>query len=102
MADLGTAYVQIVPSAKGISGSIQKTLGGEATSAGKAAGNSIVSGIKKVIVAAGLGKVLKDALMEGGNLQQSFGGLETLYGDSADAAKEFALEAAQAGISAND
>ena len=45
---------------------------------------------------------MKAALDEGGKLQQSFGGLETLYGDAADAAKRYAAEAAQAGISAND
>ena len=47
--ELGQAYVQIMPSAKGIKGSIEKTLGGEAASAGKSAGSSIVSGIKKMI-----------------------------------------------------
>lgn len=45
MADLGKAYVQIVPSAKGISGSISKLLGGEASAAGKSAGLSIAGGI---------------------------------------------------------
>ena len=35
-------------------------------------------------------------------LQQSFGGLGTLYGDAADGAKAYAQAAAAAGISAND
>lgn len=35
-SELGQAYVQIVPSAKGIKGSIEKELGGEADAAGKA------------------------------------------------------------------
>jgi len=39
--ELGKAYVQIIPSAKGISGSIQKTLSPEATKAGKKAGTGI-------------------------------------------------------------
>lgn len=43
--ELGKAYVQIMPSAKGISGSIQKTLEPEAKAAGKSAGNSIASNI---------------------------------------------------------
>ena len=106
MPDLGTAYVQIVPSAQGIKGSITKELGGEAGSAGKSAGSllggSLVSTIKKVVIAAGVGKILKDAFTAGGNLEQSFGGLETIYGSAADAAKSYALAAAQAGISAND
>lgn len=41
--ELGQAYVQIMPSAKGISGSIQKTLDPEALAAGKSAGSSIAS-----------------------------------------------------------
>lgn len=99
--ELGKAFVQIVPSAKGISGSISKELGGEAGSAGKSAGINIVGAIKGAIAAAGIGTALKAALEAGGNLQQSFGGLDTLYGDAADAAKKYAVEAAQAGISAN-
>ena len=43
--DLGKAYVQIVPSAEGISGSISNVLAPEATSAGKSAGRSIAGGI---------------------------------------------------------
>ena len=39
--NLGKAYVQIIPSAKGITGSISKALSGEATSAGKSAGKNI-------------------------------------------------------------
>lgn len=101
MSDLGKAYVQIIPSAKGISGSISKELGGEVTSAGKTAGMNLGSAIKGAIAAAGIGAAVKSALEAGGNLQQSFGGLETLYGEAAEGAKKYAVEAAQAGISAN-
>lgn len=101
MAELGKAYVQIVPSARGISGAISSELGGESISAGKSAGANIASAIKGAIVTAGIGSAIKSALDAGGDLQQSYGGLETLYGDAADAAKAYAVEAAQAGISAN-
>lgn len=101
MAELGKAYIQIVPSAKGISGSISKELGGESESAGKSAGMNIAGAIKGAIAAAGIGTAIKSALEAGGNLQQSFGGLDTLYGEAADAAKAYATEAAAAGISAN-
>lgn len=101
MAELGKAYIQIVPSAKGISGSISRELGGESASAGKSAGLNIAGAIKGAIVAAGIGTAIKSALDAGGNLQQSYGGLETLYGDAAEAAKKYAVEAASAGISAN-
>ena len=101
MAELGKAYIQIVPSAKGISGSISSALGGESISAGKSAGVNIAGAIKGAIAAAGIGTAIKSALEAGGNLQQSFGGLDTLYEDAADAAKKYAVEAASAGISAN-
>lgn len=105
MATLGKAYVQIVPSADGISGSITNLLGGESANAGKEAGSSFASNLLKVakgaIAAAGIGKLLSASLNAGGALQQSFGGIETLYGDAADAAKKYAKEAAAAGISAN-
>ena len=104
--ELGKAYVQILPSAKGIKGEITKQLNGESTSAGKSAGEAIggnlIGVVKKLIVAAGIGKIISDSLNAGGALQQSFGGLETLYGEAADAAKAYAKEAASAGISAND
>ena len=99
--ELGKAFVQIVPSAKGISGAISKELGGEAGSAGQSAGLKIIGAIKGAIAAAGIGTALKSALEAGGNLQQSFGGLDTLYEDAAGAAKKYAVEAAAAGISAN-
>ena len=99
--ELAKAYVQIIPSAKGMGGEISNALNGEASSAGKSAGFNIASAIKSAIVAAGIGKVIKSSLEAGGALPQSFGGLETLYGDAAEGAKKYAMEAAKAGISAN-
>ena len=103
---LGTAYVQIVPSAQGIKGSIENVLGGEAESAGASVGTKIGSFAKKAIAAAAVGtalvSVIKSAMSEGAKLQQSyFGGLDTLYGEAADAARGYAREAAKAGISMN-
>lgn len=53
MTTLGQAYVQIMPSAKGISGSIQKTINPEATAAGKSAGSRIASSIANSMGKAG-------------------------------------------------
>ncbi|MBO7430403.1 MAG: hypothetical protein J6U56_05255 [Spirochaetia bacterium] len=100
--ELAKAYVQIVPSAKGIGSAISKEVGGESASAGKSAGLNIAGAIKGAIAAAGIGTAIKAALEAGGNLQQSFGGLDTLYGDAAEGAKKYAAEAAKAGISANN
>lgn len=104
MADLGKAYVQIVPSAEGIEGSITELLGGEVERAGSEGGKKLGLALKLGMGAAiaGLGALVKGALDEGGNLQQSYlGGLDTLYGDAADAARQYAREAAAAGISMN-
>ena len=105
--NLGTAYVQIVPSAQGISGSISNVLGGEAESAGTSIGGKIGAFAKKALAAAAVGAVLvkglKASFSEGAALQQSYlGGLDTLYGDAADAARAYAREAAAAGISMNN
>lgn len=85
MPDLGKAYVQIIPSAKGIKGSIEKEIGGEVASAGKSAGGGLASGIKGAILKAGIGvavgKIVKDSLSEGAALQQSIGGIQTLFGN---------------------
>ncbi|HEM5090707.1 TPA: phage tail protein [Streptococcus suis] len=103
--DLGSAYVQIVPSAKGISGSISKLLGGEVDSAGRSAGSSLgaslVSALSGALAAAGIGKIIGSALGAGADLQQSFGGLDTIYDGAQESAKQFAKEAYKAGISAN-
>ena len=105
--DLGQAYVQIIPSAKGISGKIAKELGPEATkageSAGKKTGSSFGSMFRKALAVAGIGKIIKDAITAGGDLEQSLGGVETLFKDSADKVIGYAEGAYKtAGVSAND
>ena len=107
MATLGKAYVQIVPSAEGISGSIRNVLGDDVDSAGKEAGENLGSKLmataKKVIAAAGIGKFIASSLNEGGALQQSLGGVETLFKSSADQVKKYAAESFRTtGLSANE
>ena len=103
MAELGNAYVTIVPSAKGLGGSIENMLGKEADSAGKKAGAGIAGSIKKALTAAGIGAAVGKVLSEGAKLQQSYiGGLDTIYGKAADKARDYAKAAVQAGISQND
>ena len=105
MSDLGKAYVQIIPKADGITEKLKKTVAPGADGAGKSAGSTFATSFKKMIVGAGIGTAvvggLKAALDEGGKLQQSYGGLDTIYGEAAQAAKAYAVEAAKAGISAN-
>lgn len=106
MSDLGQAYVQIIPKATGITKKIGNLLEPGSREAGERSGSTIASGIKKALVAAGIGAAvagtIKSAVDEGSKLQQSYGGLDTIYGSAAEAAKKYAKEASQAGISAND
>ena len=104
---LGTAYVQIVPSAQGIKGSISNVLDPEAQAAGTSIGGKLGAFAKKALIAAGIGalavKGVKMAMEEGAKLQQSYlGGVDTLYTEAADKVRNYAKEAAKAGISMND
>ena len=100
--NLGKAYVQIMPSAKGISGMISKEINGEAAEAGRSAGGGLVAAFKGVVAAAAIGKFFMASLMEGGKLQQSLGGVETLFKNNAETVKQYAKEAYKStGLSAN-
>lgn len=103
-SQVATAYVQIIPSAQGIGGGIAQALGGDAaaTSAGQSFGGKLVGAIKGVIAAAGIGTALSKAITEGAALEQSIGGVETLFGDAASQVIAAADNAfATAGLSAN-
>jgi len=114
-SNIGKAYVQIVPSAQGISGSISSILSGESESAGKSAGSSIASGIGGVlktsaaVVGAGLVAattgamaLAKSAVSNFADYEQLVGGVETLFKDSADIVQDYADQAYKsAGLSAN-
>ena len=78
MSDIGKAYVQIIPSAQGISGSISQVLDGESTNAGKKAGLNIAGGISgalkgaTTLLAAGTAAV-STALVKGASDVASYG-----------------------------
>lgn len=85
MAEIGTAYVKIEPTAQGISGSISNLLDGEASSAGKSAGgkfSSAMGGVLKTGAAAiaGLGTA---AIGAGSALTSAASGVAS-YGDNID------------------
>lgn len=105
--ELGKAYVQIVPSAQGIKSALTEMFDEETDGLGEQTGQSIgqklVGTLKNVIVAAGIGKIISDSINMGGALQQSLGGVETLFKDSADTVKAYAAQAYKTvGLSAND
>ena len=84
---LASAYVQIIPSADGISGKLAEVMGGEAASAGKISGKSLgsalVGSLKKVVVAAGIGKMLQSAFTGGTAFESAMAKVGTI----ADTAK---------------
>lgn len=112
MAEIGTAYVKIEPTAKGIAGKISS----EMESEGKTSGSSFSKGFGSVIggvgrvavgaVAAGataMGGIVSAAVNSFGEYEQLVGGVETLFGASADEVIKNADRAFQtAGMSAND
>ena len=105
--ELGKAYVQIVPSAQGIKSALTEMFDEETDGLGEQTGQSIgqelIGTLKKVIAAAGIGKIISDSINMGGALQQSLGGVETLFKDSADTVKEYAAQAYRTvELSAND
>lgn len=105
--ELGKAYVQIVPSAQGIKSALTEMFDEETEGLGEQTGQSIgqelIGTLKKVIVAAGIGKIISESINLGGALQQSLGGVETLFKDSADTVKAYAAQAYKTvGLSTND
>ena len=109
---IAQAYVQILPTTEGIQSQLTEQLGGPADAAGREAGGSWTAGfggmLKTGAVAAA--EYAANAAMEIG--QQAFegfaqyeqlsGGIETLFGDSADAVMAHASEAFKtAGMDAN-
>lgn len=101
------AYVQVIPSAEGIKGKLSNVFNSEMPSAGQSAGgvfgSNLVGKIKGLVAAAGIGKILSDSLQAGAALQQSLGGIETLFKDSALTVIANAEKAYKtAGMSANE
>lgn len=94
--ELAQYYVQIIPSTEGIGSKIISDIGGDEVGqkAGKSIGSSIKSMIMKIGIGAAIASTIKDGLAKGGELQQAIGGVESLLGDSADKAKEYAQNAA--------
>lgn len=84
---LASAYVQIIPSADGISGKLAEVMGGEAAAAGKISGKSLgsalVGTLTKVVVAAGIGKMLQSTFTGGTAFESAMAKVGTI----ADTAK---------------
>ena len=64
---------------------------------GEKAGSTIGSKIKGAIAAAGIGIALKNAVVEGAALEQSIGGIETLFKESAGTIEKYAVNVLENG-----
>lgn len=101
--ELGQAYVEIMPSARGIKGKLTEAMGGDSEGAGQSIGSKIASAAKGAFAAAAVGKFVMSSISEGAKLEQSIGGIETMFKGSADKMKEYASQAYKtSGLSANE
>lgn len=109
--EVAKAYVQIVPSAQGISGKISEALGGEVEKEGERGGSAFSKAFGTAMKAtaglvtagaAAIGKVAGDAIAGFADYEQLVGGVETLFKGSAGVVQEYAANAYKtAGLSAN-
>ncbi len=105
--ELAQYYIQIIPSAKGMGGKLAEELDDAGKEAGEAGGKSLVSSIKGMVVAAGIGKLVTDVIRQGieagGNLEQAIGGVKALLGDEAyvQVAEKAQAAAQTLGVTAN-
>ena len=99
MADIGTAYVRIEPTAKGISGKIASEMGGVGEEAGKSFGGGfgkVLGGIGKgAAVAIGAAstaaiKVTKSAVDSYAEFEQLEGGISKLFGTAGQSLEQYA------------
>lgn len=109
MPEIGKAYVQIVPTAKGISSGIEGVLDEPAAKAGSSAGKKMGGAMMKAAgagiaaAAAGVISLAKEAISGYADYEQLVGGVETLFKGSADVVQSYAADAYRtAGLSANE
>lgn len=108
--EIAKAYVQIIPTTKGIGNQLQQELGGAGDSAGKGFSSGFGSALKKGLALVGTAAIAKKAAdftkeIVGGyaDYEQLTGGVETLFGESSDLVMSYAQNAFKtAGLSAND
>lgn len=81
---IATAYVLVRPSMEGVAAEVRNKFQETGKASGSAFGSSMVGKLKTIIASAAIGKFVSDSLTAGGALQQSLGGVETLFKGSAD------------------
>ena len=102
---LASAYVKIVPTTKGFKSALEgdEEFSGAGESAGRGFAGKLIGTAAKMFAVANIGKAIGDSIKQGAALQQSLGGVETLFKQNADKVKAYAKEAYRtSGVSAND
>lgn len=110
--NIGTAYVQILPSAEGIRGKLEGLFSGEGAAAGNSFSSKFAGALGAIGTAgtavlgaasAGISAFAKSAVDSYADFEQLVGGVETLFQGSAGAVQDYAKNAFQtAGMSANE
>lgn len=111
--ELAKAYVQIIPSAQGIKGSIASVIGPEVDNASAVAKSGLSTGLAAaagvaaakaaMVIGQKMGQMIGESLGNYREYEQLVGGVETLYKESADKVRQYASEAYRtAGMSANE
>ena len=91
----GTLIFDTKLNSDGVTTGLTKIGGAASTALGTLAGNLMTQAVD------GLRSLGSNAINAYGNIQQSFGGLDTIYKESSSNAKEYALQAQKMGISMN-
>lgn len=109
---LGKAYLQIIPSMDGVADDIDEAMNGAGRSGASAFGSSFVTGMKAVggaavaavgAASAGVAALTTEAYNSFADYEQLVGGVEVLFGDTADEVMANAANAfSTAGLSANE
>lgn len=108
MAEVASAYVSIMPSAKGFGSKLDSQVSGDLDRSGKKMGSRLGSAMKVGALAAvggalAAGAFLKDAVGAAGDLEQSVGAIDTVFGKSAGKMHKWSKAAAQSvGLTQNE
>ena len=104
MADVGSAYVTLMPSMRGFANDIKAQFGQAGNEGGKSFGSGLTAGILggSGVAKSALSSIGGAALSAYADYEQLAGGVDTLFGSSASTLKGYADEAYRtAGMSAN-
>lgn len=91
-SQVATAYVQVMPSMEGVAPAVKAEFTGAGEQAGSLFSGKFGTALKVGLgaAAAAAGVVLKESLEVGAGLQQSIGGIETLFGAGGKSIEEYA------------